>query len=365
MASELINALFQLILLSAESKPHGSERIDALLETVSFADNQNEVQMGFQARQKLVFAALAGGRPELALTAFSWCLSHYDREPQAYSALGFLAIYKWAAGRLYHFPGIDRSAIESTLGDLELRFRNNDEPLHPVWLIRRDVAIGMGDVRKAGQCDRKYKQSSRGTLSDCPACTIDGEVEYAFDLGKDELAIEHANRIFSGRMKCGQVPHKTHALVLLPLLKLGRVEEAMEHHRLGYRLIRDNPAYVHYSGMHIALLALTGNARRALQLVERHAADGLQGKDPYHEYHFLRYCWLAIETISSTRKRAKMRLPALNESIAGEKQYELADLARAMAERGLDVASQFDHRNGNDYYTRLWYDAKKWQTYAT
>ena len=363
--SELVQAIFQLILLSAEQKPHGRERIALCESAVKMADEDREEKLGFQARQKLIFAALAGGRPELAIPAFSWCLAKYDRDPQSYNALSLIADYKWVAGRLYHFPQIERSTIELTVDDLERRYRANGESLHSLWLIRRDVAIGLGDLDRAGTCDKEYKRLPRGTLSDCLACAIDGEAEYAFDRGKFAVGLKKSDRIFADGLKCAQVPHKTHALVLLPLLRAGNAEKALEHHRAGYRMIKDNPAFTFYTGMHIALLALTGNTGRALQLVGTHMADALAGTDPFHEFHFLRYCWCALHTISETKKKAKIRMPQLNELIAGEREYVLGDLAEGLAEKGLNLAGRFDRRNGNDYYTRQWHATKKWQKHAT
>src|SRR5262249_42058230 len=109
---------------------------------------------------------------------------------------------------------------------------------------------------------------------------------------------------------------------------------------------------------------LTGNASRALQLIGKHIGDAVDGSDPNREFHFFSYSWLAIDAISRVRKRAKLRLPNLDDLFAGEREYVLGDLATGLAERGLDLAARFDRRNGNDYYTRQWRHMKKWQRYA-
>ena len=134
---------------------------------------------------------------------------------------------------------------------------------------------------------------------------------------------------------------------------------------LAIRLIRTNPGFIRFTGMHIAFLALTGDAGRALKLFGTHIANVWEGTDPFDEFHFLRLCWLAVDTISRAKKRAKLRMPRLNDLIAGDREYVLLDLANGIAKRGLNLAEQFDQRNGNDYFTRHWHDTMKWQQYAT
>ena len=124
------------------------------------------------------------------------------RNPQAYNPLGLMANYKWVAGLLYHFPQMDRSTVELTLDDLERRYRANGESLHSLWLIRRDVACGLGDLDVADHCDKHYKRLRRSKLSDCLACALDSEAEYAFDRGKFAFGLKKCEMIFAGAMKC-------------------------------------------------------------------------------------------------------------------------------------------------------------------
>jgi len=59
-------------------------------EAVARADTLNDITLGYETRQKLVEAALFGGRPDLMLVAFSWCVAAFDTDPDQFDAHDFL-----------------------------------------------------------------------------------------------------------------------------------------------------------------------------------------------------------------------------------------------------------------------------------
>ena len=65
-------------------------------------------------------------------------------------------------------------------------------------------------------------------------------------------------------MTCAEVPHRTHATVLLPFLRLGKLKAAERSYRAGYKMIRENPDFIGPKSYHLAYLALTGNLARHL-----------------------------------------------------------------------------------------------------
>ncbi len=163
--------------------------------------------------------------------------------------------------------------------------------------------------------------------------------------------MKKAERIFDGSLSCAEVPHRTHATVLLPLLKAGKGDEAMEHHRVGYPMIKGNPKHGRYIAMHIAFLALTHNESRSLRLFERYADPVLDGSDPDREFDFLRYSELAISYVAERKKKAKCRLPKILEPELKAGEATLTDIAEELHRRATELARRFDERNGNDFYT--------------
>src|SRR5205085_1503800 len=111
---------------------------------------------------------------------------------------------------------------------------------------------------------------------------------------------------------CSEVPQLTLAAVLLPLLRLGRGEEAMRHHVAGYRMISKNPVeFIPSIADHIEFLALTDNFPRALKLVEKHLSLALETPCLAWQFDVFLAIKVLLEELQGRRANAalKLRLP--------------------------------------------------------
>ena len=93
---------------------------------------------------------------------------------------------------------------------------------------------------------RQWTEAGISYGNDCVACDRNAQVRYMAFLGKDQKALEAAAPLLQGRMTCSQVPQATYGKVLLPLLRLGRVEVAATY--LQRRAIRSSPTTAHSCG---------------------------------------------------------------------------------------------------------------------
>src|ERR1043165_2002174 len=109
--SDPLTVIDRLLEKSNELK-NGPERIDVLEEAVRIADEQGELDAGFRARLELIEAATFGGRPDILLTAFAWCLAEHDRDPDRFDRKDLLWKYMWVVGNIVEFPHITRAQIE-------------------------------------------------------------------------------------------------------------------------------------------------------------------------------------------------------------------------------------------------------------
>src|SRR5262249_20262089 len=142
--------------------------------------------------------------------------------------------------------------------------------MRAVWKSRMELAVFCGKKDEARACYEKWDSIRRDRYADCVACEQDKRVEFlAFD-GQDERSVEAARPILQGRMSCAEIPVAPYKRVSLPLMRLGRVAEAMTYHNRAHRLIARKPMYVEDAGRHIRFLALTDNLPRALKLFETH-----------------------------------------------------------------------------------------------
>jgi len=330
----------------AEEAPNGGAKVAMCEEAVRLADAMRDDETAFEARMQLTNAAQFGGRPDVAFVSFSWCLAYADQRPDEIEPRRILWHYKWMAGSLPNFPDVPRSQIAALMADLTRRFRAQGSTLHAVHQIRRDTALTMYDTRAARAAHKKFLQTERDELSNCKACVQNADVSYQIEQGDDEAAEAAARPILKGKMSCTVVPHTTYGKMLLPYLRLGNPAEAMRCHKVGYPLVRANPAFLTYHGQHMALLALTGNNGRAAQLLNRHLPTALECPMPDQCFRFYRDAVVTLEIFEGSPRPPIVRVPP---GVPGD---GTPAALRAWLNDGLaTLAARFDARNGNSGYT--------------
>ena len=351
----------------AEFAGHGPAKIALLEEAVRLADTHGDTEAGFNVRLTLMEASTFAGRPDLLLVAFSWCLAQHDRDPDLFGDEDLLWKYKWVVNHLPDFPQISRKQIDDMLADMEKRFEEAGSTLHAVFQQKRDVFMSMGDFEGAAEASEQLARTDRDWLSDCKACIADTEVEHRIDFGEDEEALEKAQPILRGRLSCAEVPQRTYAKVLLPLLRLGRAEEAMSFHLKGYRMIANNAGgFIYHIGLHMNFLMLTGNQAKAVKLLEKHLPVALETPSLGKRFEFYLSCRLVLDMLLAEQKKAlKLRLPSTFPLYDSKGNYLISNLAAWFAGQTEELAKRFDKRNGNAYFSQKIADLEKLKKLAT
>ena len=108
-------------------------------------------------------------------------------------------------------------------------------------------------------------------MSDCHACELGGQGDWHEPIGDDAEALRAWAPVLRGERDVHRGAAPVLAKSLLPLLRLGRVDEARANHLRGYRMVRGNPNLLRAIGQHIEFAALTGNEARGLEMLAEHA----------------------------------------------------------------------------------------------
>jgi hypothetical protein len=344
----------------------GPSKIALLEEAVRLADTHQDVGLGFELRGDLLRAATFSGSPEKALVSFSWRLAQCDRDPERFSEHDLLWEYKWVTDSLPAFPQVTRAQIDDTLADMGRRYERCGRGLQPVHKLRCLLALDLQDLPEARKHYRAWKRAGRDWGSDCLACERNHEVRYLLAAGQDEKALETAGPILAGSLRCAEIPHATLSLVLFPLLRLGRLPEAMAHHHTGYRLVARNRKFVSDVGRHLTFLALTENLARAVKLFEKHLTWALETRDLLTRFDFYLAARFLLERFAGAGQGAvKLRLPASFPARQEGSRYEAAGLAAWFEEALGELAGRFDARNGNDGFARRLHEARGWKKWVT
>src|SRR5262245_23488817 len=106
-----------MILAEAAGLDDGPGKVALLEEAVRLADHAHDVDAGFEARLRLMEAALVCGSADVLLIAYSWCLAQAEREPDHFGLYQVLWRYRWAIVFLPVFPEISRVQIVNAVAD--------------------------------------------------------------------------------------------------------------------------------------------------------------------------------------------------------------------------------------------------------
>jgi len=342
-----------LLLEESLSLEDGEERIALCEEALAEADLSGDLETQYHARDQCVRAWFFGGAPEKALVGFTWLVAQVDNNPGKFPEWGILWKYKWMFTLLCDFPQISRDRIQQMLDDFEARATRAGYGLYTVYNQRYRVEKFWDNKTLARQYYDKMAEFPIDNLSDCSACLRDEIVEYSIYTGALERAVEAAQPLVNGQYACTTVPHRTYAKLLLPMVRLGRQEEALDYHRAGYRLIGNSRRFLYLVSDHLIFLTLTENFEKATELFDKYHRWTEQNRNSSDLFHFYRAAWLLFDVIYG-------RADAIN-SVASLKSYPpqscdlyyhafmLASGFRTQAE---DLAKQFDARNETDFFSR-------------
>lgn len=343
------------LLREARGLPHGPEKVACMERATRIADAIGSAILGFSTREGLIEAAEFSGAPEKSLGAFAWCLAQCDREPKAFPISRILWQYKWVADKLYIYPNMPRARIMATLDDVEARFRAKRWGMRGPRKLRLVVAMGMGERAAAREHYRTWSATRRDTGSDCSACDQRAKVLFAQFTGDHRRAARAAEPLIDGKLLCAEEPHRTTCMAMRSLLRIGRIDDAVECYERTRRRLRPTSSLYNEVAEHIEFLVLTQNLRRAQSLFERHLAGALASWDFQTRFVFLAAALLLIRAIGRSRGgHFRLRIAGETPLTRADGMVEPGEVDQWLERECRAIANAFDQRNGNaEYRLRL------------
>ncbi|MBT2402793.1 MULTISPECIES: tetratricopeptide repeat protein [unclassified Streptomyces] len=237
-------------------------------------------------------------------------------------------------------PEVPLESATGWLEEMERRYRIAGYSERPVRESELWFADSIGDDERAERAYARWQAADRDDMSDCHACELNGQGHYAMLRGDDARALEVWQPVLAGDKTCAEEPHRVLAIALLPLLRLGRLDEARTQHLRGYRLARGKESLLPSIGKHIEFCALTGNEPRGLEILAEHAAHvgPLANVDDQLAFH-----GGILVLLRRLKELGHGQSPAVPYEGIARTVSELYEVLRAGA---LDIARRFDARNG-------------------
>ncbi|WP_046733975.1 tetratricopeptide repeat protein [Streptomyces humi] len=277
---------------------------------------------------------------------FARLLRMWDERPgdfDEYETHSLHWVFKWMSAGMLDQPHIPLASIEKWLGEMEHRYRLAGHSERAVRSAEFSVAGHMGDLPRAERAYAAWLAADRDRMADCHACELHGQGGWQLRNGRDEEALELWRPVLEGEYSCAHEPHTVLASSLLPLLRLGRADEARAHHLRGFRLVRPMESMRGAYADHLEFCALTGNEARGLELLAERPAYFTDTGQPRSRMDFLAVVALLMDRLTVLGLgEQRVPGPAGRTWTAGE----LAGHARGEA---LELASRFDARNGTSY----------------
>ncbi|WP_327414975.1 tetratricopeptide repeat protein [Streptomyces sp. NBC_01233] len=322
--------------------PNGAAR-NAHAEALAGAAETNGDRALFrEALDNLITAYLYSSESSKMLVPFARLLQEYDKDPGAFSewdAHSLFWQFKWVASAISDSPGIPLESAAGWLDEMERRYRIAGYSERPVREAELWLAHVTGEDERAERAFRRWLAAERDDMSDCQACELNGQGQYAVVQGDDAEALELWKPVLTGELVCAEEPHRVLATSLLPLLRLGRADEARSNHLRGYRMARGNESLLPSVGRHIEFCALTGNESRGLEILAEHAAHvaPLANLDDRLSFH-----GGILVLLRRLEELGHGRSPAVPYEGTPRTVSELYEVLHAGC---LDIARQFDARN--------------------
>ncbi|WP_367320593.1 tetratricopeptide repeat protein [Streptomyces sp. HUAS ZL42] len=277
---------------------------------------------------------------------FARLLRMWDERPEdfdEYETHSLHWVFKWMSSGMLDQPHVPLASIEKWLGEMEHRYRLAGHSERAVRSAEFSVAAHIGDVRRAERAFTAWLAADRDSMADCHACELHGQGWWRAEQGRDAEALDLWRPVLDGEFTCAHEPHTALASSLVPLLRLGRVDEARANHLRGFRLVRPMESMRGAYADHVEFCALTGNEARALELLAERPAYFTDDGHPRSKLEFMSVVALLMDRLTELGL-GEQRVPG--PSGRAWTARELATHARAEA---LTLAERFDGRNGTSH----------------
>ncbi|MGW6544421.1 tetratricopeptide repeat protein [Streptomyces massasporeus] len=274
---------------------------------------------------------------------FARLLRMWDERPEdfdAYETHSLHWVFKWVSAGMLDQPHIPLASIEKWLGEMEHRYRLAGHSERAVRSAAHSVAAHVGDVARAERAYAAWLAADRDAMADCHACELHGQGWWQAEQGRDAEALELWRPVLEGEYTCAHEPHTSLASCLVPLLRLGRLDEARACHLRGFRLVRAMESMRGAYADHVEFCALTGNEARGLELLAERPAYFTDDGQPRSRLDFMTVVALLMDRLTV--------LGLGDRQVPGPagREWTARELAAHAREEALALAARFDERNG-------------------
>ena len=326
-----------------DERPYGRPRTVAAEEIAEAAEQFEDRPLLIACLLDLMEAYTYDAEARKSPVVFARVLKLWDQHPEDFNDWAKQQVFwrfKWVASALRGVPEVPLAAIRRWHTEMRDRYRAAGFGLHPYYAQEFHLAAQTGEGVDAAF--ELWAARPRSELSDCVACEAHSRAAHHVRGGDDARAMEAWQPVLDGRSTCTEEPYSSHASALLPLLRLGRTDDARSSHLVGYRFTRGKSSLAAEVGLHLEFCALSGNEARGLEiLAESRDLFGVVGR-PLSLLHFLTGVEVLLTVLDAGGHGG---IPVGGPPGAN---WSAASLLAHVHTRADELAAAFDARNGTD-----------------
>ena len=332
-------------LREAYALEHGAERTAMLVDAVRRADRLDVPRARFLSRRLLADAHRLDGQWDLVWQLFAECLDEYDERLWGFERddeIELLGWNSWLVECMVDFPDIALDYIRAAQQGLERRFTNADLPLHEVYAALRGVAAHLGDWPAADEAHLRWVATAPTDRDDRWLDVT--AIDHHLAKGDTDLAHELAAAMLDDPSVSDEPVVHTRCLMLLPLACAGEWDRASLTFRRLQRGMSGEFHSLEQIGRVVEFCALTGNADPGIDWLA--AMAGFEARRrPFATMEFA----TSAAVLADALVRAGRGDTVLDLGADDPNSVPFRVLARRMRRLALDLAGQFDRRNGNNF----------------
>lgn len=350
------------LLEKAEWAPkHSVEKSDILYQALKLAESGNgDLKQLVSIRQDYIECLATQGRHELALPHFALLLAHLDDEDNKvgfFNRISILWCYKWFLMAMVNYTSLSKAQIMATLADMERRFLADDlQNQRAVNDYKRRVFFALGELDEAAKYAQLAKEDDSPRrrfmgMDDCEACVTASEVDHFFFRGQFVEAINHAQPILDGKLKCAEVPKETYPTAVLCYSLLGQATEAEQVFKKSIKLLnKEHQELCNYAFL-MCHLVRANKLRLGVDLFQQQINMCLKTLNQASIFHFCQASLFLFEQLrASGKERIKLQIDENERLYSVTGLYLLDELIAFFSSWVNEIATKFDTRNGNQHY---------------
>ena len=334
----------------------------AFREIIELAKANDDGDAVAEFARHLIEAGSHEGRLDYEMIGFGEMKALYQRDANYADLRSYLLwYYKWVTERLPEYVEVSPAQIESTFSDMERFYAEEKEGVRPILALRRGRRRSWGGRTRRGGTWREWEAAPQVESDDCPACQTHSRVQLLLDLDEPVEAAEAAGPVLDGSQSCEEVPATTFSRLLLPMLLLGKAEDALFLSVVTRRQVRLVPKMLSHLADHVTFLSLVGLLDTARRLAIVMVARAEAAPNPFDRFSASRAAWVFLSRFAKDSGRTEIRLPR-TEIGADGRCVAITEAAAHFESRTRELADAFDARHGTPRFAKLVAEAEQLAT---